>query len=70
MIEFAPRSKEPMLYDEAILYCRFLEHNEHKDWRMPTQDEYRASSMITGWYMENRYNNSVTLLFVFPVRDV
>jgi hypothetical protein len=50
MIELAPTSEKPMAYDEALLYCQFCNHNNHKDWRMCTVSEYLFTGKIIGWY--------------------
>ena len=39
-IEFAPAVTEVMSFNQAWLYCLILSHNGHKDWRLPTRDEY------------------------------
>lgn len=44
MIEFAPTSKNKMTYDEALLYCQFLDYNGYNDWRMPSVVEYRSDA--------------------------
>jgi hypothetical protein len=71
MLEVAPRSKNYMTYEEAILYCQFLEYNGHRDWRMPTRDEYSSNAYhdarVGDWYIDRTvcYASWVT-----PVRDV
>jgi hypothetical protein len=40
MIEFAPRSVDIMTYQEAVLYCLFLEYGGHKDWQLPTLEDF------------------------------
>jgi hypothetical protein len=39
MIELAPITQNKMTYVEAILYCQFLVHLGHRDWRLPTTEE-------------------------------
>jgi hypothetical protein len=71
MIEVAPESKNRMTYNEAIIYCQFLEHNGHTDWRMPTRHEYRSNMMISGWYQDRASQIHTSILWVVvPVRDV
>ena len=78
MIEKAPAAEKEMTYGEAILYCQFLEYNGHRDWRLPTQDEYLMDDEIVSgcwhidWHIDWRTFRgtfSCTLL-VTPVRDV
>jgi hypothetical protein len=73
MIEFAPHSPY-MTYQEAVLYCKFLEHDGYTDWSMPTYNEYRCHTAL-GWYVEfgertNITGNTVVKLRVNPVRTV
>lgn len=71
MIELALSTENEMTYDDALLYCQFLDYDDHTDWRMPTKEEwsdYRYN--IWGWH-----NNSGILIMnvkhaVTPVRDV
>jgi hypothetical protein len=70
MIEFAPSTKHEMTYDEAILYCQFLEYNGHTDWRLPTQNEYRNQSAILGWYTDREIDAYFYYWTVTPVRDI
>ena len=50
MIEFALRSQNIMTYDEAVLYCLFLDLNGHKDWRIPTVTELSYAG-IDNYYL-------------------
>jgi hypothetical protein len=75
MIELAPRSKKPMSYDEAFLYCRFCNHGGHNDWRLQTLPE-KLSLMRTqftsaglNWHV-NDDPISAHLWYAQPVRDV
>lgn len=72
MIELAPRSKFLMSYEEAILYCQFLEHNGCRDWRLPTYDEWDTQSMDQlAWYRILADNSPVNVhWYVMPVRFV
>lgn len=45
MIDFAQTSANVMRYDDALLYCQFLEYGGHRDWRLPTYKEFRAHAM-------------------------
>jgi hypothetical protein len=69
MIELAPKSNTMMTYDEAILYCQFLEHNGHNDWRMPTKAESDSTEKIWGWF-QGRSVIPGHKAVVQPVRDV
>jgi hypothetical protein len=44
MIEKAPRPDVCMTYSDAVLYCQFLTHNGHADWRLPTVYEINEVS--------------------------
>ena len=77
MIEFAPGSEREMTYDDAILYCQFLEYNGHRDWRLPTRQEYEAdiangSAMAWRWFTNRNIDHSAafTTYWVLPVRDI
>lgn len=67
-IETAPLSKS-MTYEEAILYCQFLEYNGHKDWRMPTKAEEYNVSNRSGWYLGDVFSQFNFTYPVAPVRD-
>lgn len=69
MIALAPRSRDEMSYDQAILYCTFCNHNGHKDWRMPRYKEYLEHNGIIGWYL-NRDEDEYNTWCVIPVRDI
>lgn len=71
MIEFAPRSKNKLSYDEALLYCQFLDYDGHTDWRMPTKEEYHNNSIIipTNWHADDPSGGDRKWRVV-PVRDV
>ena len=69
MIEVAPLSTEELTYDEAVLYCTFLDYNEHTDWRLPDRAEYLDVIGISGWYVD-RGSEWVSKWKVCPVRDV
>jgi hypothetical protein len=76
-LQWAPKTKNAMTYDEAILYCQFLEYNGYSDWRLPTRAEYlkdwcRPGNII--WvsdpepYDYQHYSNEY-LFEVCPVRE-
>lgn len=64
-------SETEMTYAEALLYCRFLDYNGHKDWRMPTNGEYFSTcgEVLGCWYIDrpDALNRS---RFVIPTRTV
>lgn len=68
MIEFAPKSEIKMTYEEALLYCSFLAYNDHRDWRLPTAEEYSENNMRLSWHDDWRIFRGT--LLVTPVRDV
>lgn len=69
MIERAPTSPKLLTYPEAILYCQFLDYDDHNDWRVPDQHE-RGEYGVAGWYTADWTNWENTLWYVTPVRDV
>lgn len=69
MIEVALISEQEMTYDEAVLYCAFLDYNGHRDWRLPTRSEYLDVIGISGWYV-GRSSELVSKWKVCPVRDI
>lgn len=68
MIEFAPKSKHMITYEEAILYCQFLNYNGHRDWRMPTYDELDHHMTLSSWWVDDP--TSCATWYATPVRDV
>jgi hypothetical protein len=65
MIERGP-TMTGLTYEEAELYCQFLEYNGHRDWRIPTLDEH--SEELTGWYSPQ--TSVVYRMHVTPVRSI
>jgi|LakMenEpi03Aug12_release.lakeMendotaPanAssembly.Ray.scaffolds.fasta_scaffold673261_2 hypothetical protein len=67
MLELAPPS-EKMTYDEAIMYCFWLEHDGKKGWRMPTHEEWAKTKgiMVYTW----RQNDHRTMMDTMPVVPV
>ena len=51
-IEFAPVITTVMPFNQAWLYCLTLSYNGHKDWRLPTRNEYEQHIE----YSEYRYS--------------
>jgi hypothetical protein len=68
MLEYGPIPDYNFTYDEAFLYCLTLDHNGHKDWRMPTVDEYNNKIAVYYWY-EDRRVTDIFFRKVNPVRD-
>jgi hypothetical protein len=68
MIEIAPKSENKMTYDEALLYCRFCNHNGHTDWRMPYFSEGTPGAFY-GWCTDS-FSTPDMKGVVFPVRDI
>ena len=69
MLEFAPISNASLTYDEAVMYCFFLDYNGYCNWRLPTSEEY-YSQVRTGaiaWHT-NRNLSAWMNLPVIPVR--
>ena len=69
MIALAPRSEYRMTYEEAILYCQFLEYDGHRDWRIATSEEY-STQLTTGWYLNDPVQQTNYSYYVIPVRDI
>lgn len=79
MIEHAQRTYTALTYDLAWLYCLTLVYNNHKDWRMPTWDEFGDVYSSTrpfgvGWCNEDAYDDDDYETnrpdMVIPVRDI
>lgn len=66
-IEIAPTAPR-MSFNEALLYCQFLEYRGYKDWRLPTFNECVELGSI-GWSTNDREDNK-SKHTVVPVRDV
>lgn len=73
MIQLAPKSKNTMTYSAAILYCQFLDYGGHRDWRIPTYNEFvLAPSLTDCWFTCDQFLDESTgnEWRVIPVRDV
>ena len=73
MIEYAVRSEYTMTYEDAVMYCFFLEHNGHKVWRLPVFEEYKGRPLQfhSCWYQgEGNGTDTHTKWFACPVRTV
>jgi|694.fasta_scaffold00172_67 hypothetical protein len=75
MLEYAPVFNNYLYHDEAILYCQFLEYNGHRDWRIPTTEEYHYWQMYVDQVRTARCWHTGMLIpwlayYVLPVRDV
>jgi len=71
MLEIGPCSSHTLIQDEAWLYCITLEHDGHRDWRLPTWPEMNSHQMrnYSGWTGPYRTNLRIQML-VYPVRDL
>ena len=74
MIESARTSPGFLTFDEAWLYCLTLDHNGHRDWRMPTFDERMDFGSIGTWDImyvwQIKYQGEMKdKMCVLPVRD-
>jgi len=70
MLEIGPCSSRTLILDEAWLYCITLEHDGHRDWRLPTLQEMNSHQMrnYSGW--TNLYRPILRIqMLVYPVRD-
>ena len=70
MIEFAPMPQYKFSFNEAWLYCLTLNYNRHKDWRIPTEQEYMDYYEIISDSFDERDIDEKYRYFVVPVRDV
>lgn len=72
MIQIAPIADKKMTYDEALLYCRFLEYDGHTDWRMPNMFDWHQNTIeVWGWlYDADLYSGNDFKLHITPVRDI
>jgi hypothetical protein len=71
-IEIAEVSDKNFTYEEAIMYCFFLEIDGKKGWRLPTEQEYNSYNNVWGWYQDDqRYKPGDLQHFrITPVRDI
>lgn len=73
MIDIAPSSSDTMTYDDALLYCQFLEYDGYRDWCMPTEEEWinlDHIQLMSWWCDDVNIKNDGIFLSVVPVRDV
>lgn len=68
MIEIAEELTELMTYNNAILYCQFLEYRGHNDWRMPTKKECDDYHIISWCQMIIQFDDGDWA--IVPVRDI
>lgn len=72
-VEIAPETENLMTYDDALLYCQFLEYDGYRDWRMPTEEEWinlDHIQLMSWWRDDVNIKNDGIFLSVVPVRDV
>ena len=43
--DIAPRSKQRLTYEDALLYCFFLEHNGLTGWHLPTPEDLKRANI-------------------------
>ena len=67
-IEQAPPSINKMTYEEALLYCTFLDYRGQNDWRLPTEDEVDGNRWFV-WNLDDKSNHN-TIWSVVPVRAI
>jgi hypothetical protein len=72
MIDFAELPDYRFTYNEAFLYCITLSYNGHKDWRMPTHDEYMNCKEIASESFDDSDDpKDIKAKYpIVPVRDV
>lgn len=71
MIAIAPKCKKLLSYDDAILYCQFLNYNGYTDWRLPTFAECKEYSLgYDHWWQVDMKFRPGLLAPVNPVRDI
>lgn len=64
------KSPHKVSYDEAWLYCMTLNHNGHKDWRLPTEYETGAIRSLMIWCNDDRFKDTRQQYVAVPVRTV
>ena len=69
-IEIAEVSDKNFTYEEAVMYCFFLEIDGKKGWRLPTEREYNSYNNIWGWYQDDERQHKLTIYRITPVRDI
>ena len=69
-IEIAEVSDKNFTYDEAVIYCFFLQIDGKKGWRLPTEREYNSYNNIWGWYQDDERNKNLHHFRITPVRDI
>lgn len=54
MIQFAPNSVK-MSYEDAVVYCLFLEYDSYKDWEVPSAVMYWLNEQIdhSSWHINH-----------------
>jgi hypothetical protein len=75
MIELAPVALHRMTFDDAVLYCQFLDYNGYRDWRLPTTVEffaYSSTGLVASWFSDDddHVKGPNTIYTVMPVRDI
>lgn len=70
-IVIAELTNQRFTYDEAVMYCFFLEQDGKKGWRLPTEKEYKLYDNIWGWHhLDARLSPGGLLSYrITPVRD-
>lgn len=57
-------------YQEAQLHCFLCNHNGHKDWRLPTRNEYAEYLLGSGaWDTEDRNLTRIHRRELILIRD-
>lgn len=75
MFEQGPVAKKLLTYEDAVLYCMFLEYNGYNDWRLPTKDEFDIMHKRDGSWcwdasdLNGRDHSDGELLRTIPVRS-
>ena len=70
MIEIVEELSELMTYNNAILYCQFLEYRGHNDWRMPTKEECDDYHIISWCRTIIQFDRDDGDWAIVPVRDI
>lgn len=73
--EFGFPTKEPVSYDEAVMYCFFYNQPDSKGWRMMNMNEvieyiHQYSSFDRPVWFDDPYHMDDSRWFAQPVRDV